>query len=310
MVSWIESACTVPPEAAALPMQQHPAYGAACRALGSAAVWLEARTGGQRIGTAQVLRRRWPLLGEFALLSRGPVFSPDLDPHRARAALIALMETLGRGHRGVLATPEPIAGQDPLAGAGLLRMVSPGQTALVDLAPPPDRLRAGLHQKWRNRLVRAEAAGLEVRESPLPADHWLLTTEAAQARARGYARLPPPFARAWARAGDTLLLEARADGRPVAAMLMLLHAPWASYHTGWSDSAGRRLNAHTLLLWRAMLGLRARGISTLDLGGLDTVSTPGLARFKLGSGARPRPLGATWMRAPGSGLVARLARAG
>jgi hypothetical protein len=37
----------------------------------------------------------------------------------------------------------------------------------------------------------------------------------------------------------------------------------------------------------------------LDLGTLDTQNAPGLARFKLGSGATAQLLGGTWARLPG-----------
>ena len=41
--------------------------------------------------------------------------------------------------------------------------------------------------------------------------------------------------------------------------------------------------------------LRKTGVQKIDLGTLDTVNAPGLARFKLGSGARAEPLGGTWL---------------
>ena len=46
----------------------------------------------------------------------------------------------------------------------------------------------------------------------------------------------------------------------------------------------KNLGAHNLLLWRAMLALRERGVRVLDLGGVDTGRGAGLARFKIGTG--------------------------
>jgi lipid II:glycine glycyltransferase (peptidoglycan interpeptide bridge formation enzyme) len=81
-------------------------------------------------------------------------------------------------------------------------------------------------------------------------------------------------------------------------MLFLLHSPWASYHIGWSGAEGRRTNAHALLLWQAMLRLREEGFTTLDLGDVNTEDAPGLARFKIGTGALVAPLGATVLVPP------------
>ncbi|MGB5067167.1 MAG: GNAT family N-acetyltransferase, partial [Albidovulum sp.] len=92
--------------------------------------------------------------------------------------------------------------------------------------------------------------------------------------------------------------EARAGGRRVAAMLMLLHPPWASYHIGCSGDEGRRLHAHNALMWHAICDLKSRGFTALDLGSVDWKSTPGLARFKSGTGAGVAPLGATSLVLP------------
>jgi lipid II:glycine glycyltransferase (peptidoglycan interpeptide bridge formation enzyme) len=78
-------------------------------------------------------------------------------------------------------------------------------------------------------------------------------------------------------------------------MLFLVHGSTATYHVGWTGDAGRCASAHNLLLWRAMEALQRRGVRRIDLGLLDTVNTPGLARFKLGAGRVPHRLGGTWL---------------
>ena len=109
------------------------------------------------------------------------------------------------------------------------------------------------------------------------------------------APLAAPAAFAAANRGQARIFEARHQGATVAALLFLCHGAVATYHIGWSGPEGRARAAHHLLLWRAMIDLAARGITRLDLGMVDTVTAPGLARFKLGSGARCRALGGTWL---------------
>ena len=55
---------------------------------------------------------------------------------------------------------------------------------------------------------------------------------------------------------------------------------------------------HRLLLLRAAEALGAEGVRWLDLGSVDSERAPGLARFKLGTGAELRPLGATCLVLP------------
>ena len=80
----------------------------------------------------------------------------------------------------------------------------------------------------------------------------------------------------------------------VAAMLFLLHGRGATYHMGWSNEVGRKLNVHNLLLWRAMAQLQAQGVELLDLGGVNTHDLPGISRFKLGTGGQVLTLAGTY----------------
>ncbi|MEM8554731.1 MAG: GNAT family N-acetyltransferase [Pseudomonadota bacterium] len=262
---------------------------------------------------AQVLVRRTPFLGHAAMLARGPVWCDPLDPNVARASLQRLWQQLSEDHRMVLVTPDLIDGLDPMTSGPLLLMVSAGTTARLSLNGSAEDRIARMHGKWRNRWRRAEDGPLKVSQGPLPDDqsHWLLQNEARQARRRRYRRLPPIFTQAWRRVNgpqSTRLFAVSLKGSKVAGMLLLIHGDTASYHVGWSDDVGRQHHAHTLLLARAMAWAAEAGLQWIDLGTLDTATTPGLARFKLGSGAVPVSLGSTWLDAPGAQSVARLAK--
>ncbi|ETX28762.1 hypothetical protein RISW2_04485 [Roseivivax isoporae LMG 25204] len=201
-------------------------------------------------------------------------------------------------------------GPDPatLRAAGWWPLLTPGTVALLPLGDA-DSLRAGLSGKWRNRLARAEEAGMRVTRRPLPPDpdHWVLAAEARQARARGYRGWPPRLAAAYAAAtpGGAQLFVAERAGVPLAGLVLLVHEGSATWQIGVSGPEGRQAGAMPLLLWRAMLWAAARGLAQLDLGTLNTDDAPGLARFKLGTGARAHRLGGTWLHA---GALAPLAR--
>ena len=274
-------------------MQQHWAYGAAAEALGRRVLRCEVWQGGARLGLVQMLERG-PRAAPLRLILRGPVWTGPPPPARIQRATLRV---LGRG--ATLATPE-----QPVAGAGLIPLITPRHIARLDLTPPPAVLRAGLWGKWRNRLVVAEAAGVTVRqEEGQPRDYrWLLAAEAAQRRVRGYRALPAGFVSVWAAAGGGLrLFTARhtpGGGPPLAAMLFLIHGDGATYQIGWTGAEGRAAKAHNLILWQALLALRAEGVRSLDLGDLNSEAAPGLVRFKLGCGAVPVALGATCLVIP------------
>lgn len=253
------------------PLQQSAPYATAMMALGVPT---------HRIGPALTLHRRVPLLGDLIYLPRATC-PDDLPPGPC-----------------LINAPDPAADTRHHT-AGHIPVMTPQIMAVLDLRPDDPARMAAQHGKWRNRLRRAAAAPLKTHACRFdPARHgWLLGHETHQRKTRRYRALPHTFTCAYP-CDQTLLLTATRQNRPVAAMLFLLHAPGATYHIGWSNPEGHALNAHTLLLWRASQILRTRSVTHLELGPLDTRTAPGLARFKLGSGAIPVKLGHTWLSLP------------
>ncbi len=283
----------LPPDAAA--MQQSWRYGEAAKALGRRVHRAEITTSSQRVGIAQVLIRPLGRLGQVGLMSRGPIWEPDTSKEMRGRAISQLRRSLpGRGLRLLMSTPED---ENP----GILPLVTGNYVAEVPLLQDLDVMRAALQGKWRNGLAKAESAGLRLRLCDRAENlDWLLHLETAQQKIKRYQNLPATFLWAWVSCGPAgyKIYIAYAQGNPVAAMLFMIHSPGVTYQIGWTSDAGRQVSAHHLLLWRAMQDFAKSGISRLDLGVVDTVTTPGLARFKLGTGADLRKLGPTGLVLP------------
>ena len=274
-------------------MQHAWAYGDAMCSLGAGVHRALVTVDGQPIALAQLLFRRKAGI-TIALMPRGPLWLADLSYNHRRTVLRLIRKTLPTGRPKLLLCAEET---DAPCGPALMT----GQTlAELDLTQSPENLRAAMHGKWRNRLVRAEATGLTIQSKPVhPSDvAWLLQHDSEQQTRQGYRSLPHAFLTHWQNAGGKMqLFTARQGNQRIAAMLFLRHAPGATYHIGWSSEQGRECNAHNLILWRAMLALR-KTCQRLDLGQIDTVNAAGLARFKLGAGATPRRLGPTRLVLP------------
>lgn len=260
------------------------------------------RADGSLIAIAQIASRPFAMAANFALCTLGPVWVSEPTDDEKRAAFKALGRALPvRWPRLLVATPDEAREQ---AGwlKGFSRVTTGDATVLIDLTPDETALRAQLDGKWRNALVKAEKSDLKAeRGGSKPAQYrWLLDAEMKQREARGYRALPAELTEAWQAAklksdalnkagdksGGIALYRAELNRQACAGMLFLVHGTRATYHVGWNDEAGRANAAHNLLLWTAMLDLKARGVATLDLGGVNTQSGAGIARFKLGVGGR------------------------
>ncbi len=287
-LAWLPSD-TAPDPPGPCTLQQHPRYGAAMRAIGADVGWYDLTDGSGTLGTAQILRRR---IGPLRLtwLPRGPVMAPGTEPGAA------LMPLPGPS----VVQPDTPETARLYQSHGYRALLTPSHVTELDLTPGPDALFSGLHGKWRNRLRAAQAGQLLIHHRPFDPDRDadLLILDQQQQRARGYRALPPGFTRAYAATHRqaTRLFTAHDRAGMLAYLLFLLHGATATYHIGWAAPAARRTNAHTLLMWQAITYLHQRGLTRLDLGTLDTEATPGLARFKLGTGATARALGPTLLR--------------
>lgn len=261
-------------------LQQGWAYGAALAASNVGVRRLVVRGRRDRvIACAQLAERRLLGLVRTGFLLRGPVW---LDPETGRMS--DLLKTIHRqlGSSALIWAPE--AAVPP---AGHRAVITGYSTGWLDLERPAAARRRQLAGKWRHSLGQAERAGLEVRRERVgPALGWLLAGNEAHRRTIGYRGPGPGFLRGLAQAaeagGDLLLLTARQDGALVAGVMMIRHGSSATYEVGHVTAQGRRAMAKFLLLWQAQERLAELGVRWLDLGGLDTVRAPGVARFKLG----------------------------
>lgn len=314
--------CTTPADWAAAQtalrfsvLEQSWCYGAATVAVTRDKVqperWLLRRDDGSIAGLVQAFVRRVPApgiasLGRFVRIVRGPLFVPGVSRAEREAALALVRQTYPWRERCLLWwLPELNGGAESdamMAQLGLRPMMTGYSSIRCDLRPPPDKLRSELDGKWRNTLKGAEKSALLMETASIAAGSWndeafaaLLGEHAQHRLEEGFGGPDARFYAAYAEAAkvtrpdgeDALLFWAHAGPhqgrvRPLAGILVLRHGHAATYAMGWSNEAGRLVKAHYRLLWKAVLDLRALGVTDFDLGGVDTQRGAGVARFKLG----------------------------
>jgi hypothetical protein len=276
-------------------LQQSWAYGQAMQALGvpclRVVITQDSSPKSPWLGTAQFIVQRLPWFVRFGFCQGGPIWAADTPLAVQRQALERIRATvLLRRPRMALFSPAVEAGAAHALDQRL-QLATGRSTVLLDLTRPESERRAALEQRWRNRLNASERSPLKVRvcASKTSDFDWLIQAEATQRRERRYLSLPSGFVSAFQSAHRKpsqalLTLAAELKHQPCAGMLFLVHGNTATYHLGWADDAGREHSAHNLLLWQACGLLAEKGVRRLDLGGVNTQSNPGLARFKLGTG--------------------------
>lgn len=287
---------------AAASLQQDWAYGACMKAMGVEVLRAIVTQNEQPIALVQCIVRQWLGVFHVALCGRGPVWLKELTGQQKQHAYAVLKRTLPlKGLRLVLISPEE--GASPALGLSTWRRVMTGySTVMLNIGVPMETLRAQLESRWRANLASAEASELTVhRVGTNPGQYrWLLDADLQQREARHLEGLPIAFFDLYAKARNApakTLLTLRADtGRErVAGMLFLIHGEAATYQVGWTNDMGRDLHAHHLILWQAIQELQSRGVRWLDLGGVNTQRSAGVARFKIRTGGEVRTFAGTYM---------------
>lgn len=285
------------------PLQQVWAYGQAMHRMGVQVHRACIEAGGQRLGLAQFICRRVAGYLSLASCTRGPVWRPEVDAAQRSQAYRALQRGIPTRPLRVTLISPAMSLQDLQPGEtqGLSRVMTGYSTVMLDLRRGPPALRADFEGKWRNRLHKAETdTRLKVQvQADRRACEQLLKREGEQRSRRGFHGLPTDLVPAYIEAHDKpsqayAVATARLGKETVAAMLFLVHGSCATYHMGWADEEGRKLNTHNLLLWRAIEHFHAQGLQALDLGGVNTHDLPGISRFKLGTGGQVLTLAGTY----------------
>lgn len=267
--------------APALPLQQHPYLAAALTRLGRTVRFMPLN-GAEPVLSVQQF-------GQW-ITSRGPVWQGDGDADALRCTRLRFINA-------------DAPNDALLRAAGYRRLMTNAHVAELDLSGTPQDRQNAMQPKWRNAWRTAQKTQVTLKDERYCATRhaWLRKADLAQQRAKRFRGLPHALIGAYA-ANNPISVQvftAHNGTKPVAAMLFLLHKPVATYHIGWTNTQGRALCAHHRMIMGAATHFAQRGFTRLDLGLVDTDNAPGLARFKIGTGAHVRPLGGTWLRLPG-----------
>ena len=270
-----------------------------------------------------------PLRVGVAQLRWGPIWRRRGEPADADAAsrIVDALYDEYVVRRGLHLRVLPGGSHDDEANAVLAQALArrfepatfdPGEsfrTIVVDLRPELRQIRAGLDQKWRNQLNRAEKNGLSVDVSD--------TAEAFDTFAPLYAQLVDRKQLAAQDMGAFRRMQSRLEGRqrmkvmicrqgdqPVAGLVAAAIGSTGVYLLGATNEVGMKCKGAYLLQWRMIEALKQEGMPFYDLAGVNPQLNPGVYHFKKGFGGREASYQAPFVACSSatSGLLARALR--
>lgn len=269
---------------------------------------------GHPVALAQMLTRSLPLLGGIARLNRGPLLLEDLPEdqmiERALGVLRALMREARRRHWWVVQIAPELPDTETLVMGltkmGLRRRPEPAwASGRLVLGIDENILLMGLNGKWRNCLRKGERLGVEAarHDGTGPEQDLLISVYAALQRSKGFEGIPEDLLRSLAAQQGNLwqfdLFVARAENapasdEPIGMLVTVRHGDTATYLIGSTNDQGRKMQANSVLLWKAILHAKRSGCTWFDIGGLSDATPKGVAEFKKGVNAVSYALVGEW----------------
>lgn len=270
---------------------QTPQWGELKSAFGWQAAYVTAtgRDFGASMG-AQILFRKLPFGLSVGYLAKGPLSDMGSQPPDAATFFWLDIDRLCKKHHAVFLKVEPDGWETDQTHPGLLPLaagfipsvqsIQPRRTLLVDLQGSEEQILASMKQKTRYNIHLAKRKGVIVRaEADLGAFFTLMVQTAERdlfgVHQRDY------YQRAYdlfSPLGECILLMARVDGQPVAALMAFRHGSRAWYFYGASSNEHRERMPAYLLQWEAIRWAKAHGCLTYDLWGVPDYDKETLER--------------------------------
>lgn len=251
--------------------------------------------GGASVAAAALRIKTLPLFGRgIAWLPSGPVTRTGAavpDEQTQIAILSALRKQFAEKEGHVLRLRMPGAAFcEPAEFSRIAHMAGFSKTShtpycsyAIDLDKDDDALMAQFKGKWRTDLRYALRSDLTLEQgnSPDLQTRFLSLFQQTQQDKGFQPDITPQFH--FALAGPDMrhqILIARKDNQDIAGIVIGICGSSAVYLFGATSDAGRQVRAGYFLTWQGISLARAQGAAWYDLGGIDAVANPDVARFK------------------------------
>ncbi|HEY6424552.1 MAG TPA: GNAT family N-acetyltransferase [Pseudonocardiaceae bacterium] len=239
--------------------------------------------GADLVAGAQILHRRFPLLGTVGYLPYGPVITPTDEARQdvCRELSVALAQVARRRLRMLFVQPPDCAADvsSELLWRGFrpsAAEVAPSGSLRIDLAADEAELRRGLTKRLQTWTRRWQARGVTVRRGNEHDLELLIDLIACSASHQGYEPLSGDYLRALYRmlapTGHAVLFIGELHGAPVATELYTACGGMLRLRLRGLDRSGEaaRLSVPAAITWEAMCWAKAEGFRWFDFGGLRT----------------------------------------
>jgi len=258
---------------------------------------------GQTVAIFQALEKSWGPVGVIRI-NRGPLIINGKDDFKTKYNIYKTLRETWPWWKGKILLIAPALVERP-ENLGVLalahfrkRTAKQWHSSMIDLSLEEIEIRKNLNGKWRNQLKKAEKSKIKIKNDNSDVSlSWLLDRYKQMMKDKSF---KGPSVELYIdlhslNKNNLYVFQAWLDGQAVAGILIVRHGTSCTYQIGWNSSIGRKVYSNNMLLWNAVLEMKQHGCIFFDMGGIDTVNTPGIAKFKHGLGGEEYTLVGEWI---------------
>lgn len=243
---------------------------------------------GMNIGILQILTKKVFGIPVAFRVNRGPLFLHEyntVDNH------LQIMESLRREKIGI--RPVFYAPMIKWSPENCIKLKSykwnfsdmfgfPSGT--IDLTVSEEEIRKSFDSKWRNQLVSSEKNEIIINNNSNDFEDFVRIYSKDKTE-RGYDGVPDELLLFLNKRNNVLDVYSACDkdGTLLGFDIFYLHGKTSTYLVGWNSTDGRKYYLNNLLLYKAIIGAKEKGMELFDLGGIEDIHTESVAKFKRGT---------------------------
>jgi lipid II:glycine glycyltransferase (peptidoglycan interpeptide bridge formation enzyme) len=236
-------------------------------------------------------------------INRGPIFISNQDSAIKLNVFQFLKSKYNLLHRSILfINPEFENNSENISIMKLLKYRLIGKTkwnsSVLDLQDSVENLRKNLNGKWRNQLKKSETFNIKMEYGNSENSYYWLMGQYKKLMIDKSFKGPSVelYNNIFINEQKSItIFRVFHDGKPVAGQMYIKHGKTSTYLVGYNSEFGRKMYLHNYLIWNAIIVMKSENISWFDLGGIDIINNPGVAKFKLGVEGKKFSLIGDWI---------------